>query len=115
MIFSMAEPAQTPAGGVPWGTISRADIVAAAMRMVTTGRYEELSIRGLAASLGVAPMSLYRHIRNKDDLLDEVVDQLLADTWRPAAAEDDWQAWTIEAASRCGTSWSASLRHCTST
>jgi AcrR family transcriptional regulator len=59
-----------------------------------------MSIRSLAASLGVAPMSLYRHIRDKDDLLSEVTDQLLADAWRPAAAEDDWQAWIIEAASR---------------
>ncbi len=59
-----------------------------------------MSIRSLAASLGVAPMSLYRHIRDKDDLLDEVVDRLLARTWRPAAAEDDWQPWIAEAASR---------------
>jgi AcrR family transcriptional regulator len=45
-------------------------------------------------------MSLYRHIRDKDDLLDEVVDRLLTDLWRPATAEDDWRAWTIEAATR---------------
>ena len=70
------------------------------MRIVSAGGYEEMSIRSLAASLGVAPMSLYRHIRDKDDLLDEVVDRLLARAWRPAAAEDDWQAWITEAASR---------------
>lgn len=100
MIFLMAEPARAPAGRVPWGTISREDIVAAAVRMVTAGGEEEISIRRLAASLGVAPMALYRHISDKDDLLDEVVDRLLAGVWRPAAAEDDWQAWTVEAASR---------------
>ena len=100
MISPMAEPARAPAGRAPWGTISREDIVQAAVRIVTAGGDEELSIRGLAASLGVAPMSLYRHIRDKDDLLDEVVDRLLAGAWRPAVAEDDWQAWTIEAASR---------------
>jgi AcrR family transcriptional regulator len=59
-----------------------------------------MSVRSLAASLGVAPMSLYRHVRDKDDLLGEVTDRLLAGAWRPAAAEDDWQAWVIEAASR---------------
>jgi AcrR family transcriptional regulator len=64
------------------------------------GGYEEMSIRSLAASLGVAPMSLYRHIRDKDDLLGEVTDRLLASAWRPAAAEDDWRAWITEAASR---------------
>ena len=71
--------------------------------MVSAGGYEQLTIRGLAAGLGVAPMSLYRHIRDKDDLLDEVVDRLLAPAWRPAAAADDWQPWVIEAA--------ANLRH----
>ena len=30
----------------------------------------------------------------------EVVDRLLAGVWRPAAAEEDWQAWVAEAASR---------------
>jgi TetR/AcrR family transcriptional regulator, tetracycline repressor protein len=107
----MTEPAQSdalpprqepksPAGRVPWGTISREDIIRVAMKTVTAGGYEEMSIRSLAASLGVAPMSLYRHIRDKDDLLNEVVDRLLAGTWRPAAAEDNWQAWITEAASR---------------
>ncbi len=107
----MAEPApvtrppgqeqdDTPAVRAPWGSISREDIVGAAVRIVEAGRYEEMSIRTLAADLGVAPMSLYRHIRDKDDLLDEVVDRLLARAWRPAAGEDGWQAWVIEAAAR---------------
>ena len=98
--LSARHVAEPPAGRVPWGTISRDDIVRAAVSLVSAGGYEQMSIRSLAASLGVAPMSLYRHIRDKDDLLDEVVDQLLARVWRPAAAEDDWQAWIVEAASR---------------
>jgi AcrR family transcriptional regulator len=89
-----------PARRVPWGTISREDIVRAAVKMVRAGGYEEMTIRSLAAELGVAPMSLYRHIRNKDDLLDEVADHLLARAWRPSAAEDHWQAWLIEAAAK---------------
>jgi AcrR family transcriptional regulator len=96
----MAEPAQVAVGRAPWGTISREDIVQAAVQAVAADEGAEISIRGLAASLGVSPMSLYRHIRDKDDLLDEVVDRLLAGVWRPAAAEDDWLAWTVEAASR---------------
>ena len=102
---AQAEPSPRP-GGEPapgraaWGSLSREDIVAAAAGIVTAGGHEEMSIRSLAASLGVAPMSLYRHIRDKDDLLGEVTDRLLAGAWRPAAAEDDWQAWITEAASR---------------
>jgi TetR/AcrR family transcriptional regulator, tetracycline repressor protein len=107
----MAEPARAadpsapakgePAGSrAPWGSISREDIVGAATGIVEAGGYERMSIRSLAADLGVAPMSLYRHIRDKDDLLDEVVDRLLERAWRPAAGEGDWQAWIIEAAAK---------------
>jgi TetR/AcrR family transcriptional regulator, tetracycline repressor protein len=90
--------AESPARRTPWGTITREDIVRAAVKVVRAGGYEQMTIRSLAADLGVSPMSLYRHIRDKDDLLDEVVDRFLARAWRPFAAEDDWQAWVIEAA-----------------
>jgi AcrR family transcriptional regulator len=94
------QEAAAPARRAPWGTISRDDIIQAAVEIVSAGGYEEMTIRSLAAELGVAPMTLYRHIRDKDDLLDEVVDRLLAPAWRPSAAEDDWQAWVTEAAAR---------------
>ena len=94
------EDAATTARRAPWGTITRDNIIRAAVEIVSAGGYEQMTIRGLAAQLGVAPMSLYRHIRDKDDLLDEVVDRLLAPAWRPSAATDDWQAWLIEAAAR---------------
>jgi AcrR family transcriptional regulator len=92
--------AAPPARRAPWGTITRDDIIQAAVKIVSAGGSQEMTIRSLAAELGVAPMSLYRHIRDKDDLLDEVVDRLLAPDWRPSAAEDDWQAWLIEAAAK---------------
>jgi TetR/AcrR family transcriptional regulator, tetracycline repressor protein len=91
---------ERPVRRTSWGTVSREDIIVAAVTVVRGGGYEQMTIRGLAAGLGVAPMSLYRHIRGKDDLLDEVVDRLLAPAWRPAAAADDWQAWVIEAADK---------------
>lgn len=85
----------------PWGTISRDQIVEAAMRAIRgPGGFEEMTIRGLAADLGVAPMSLYRHVRDKTDLLDEVVDLLLTRVWKPRADESDWKAWIAEAAEK---------------
>jgi TetR/AcrR family transcriptional regulator, tetracycline repressor protein len=95
---SRQQTSEPSAGRAPWGSISREDIVDAAVTIVEAGGYQEMSIRSLAADLGVAPMSLYRHIRDKDDLLNEVVDRLLARVWRPAVSEDDWQAWIVEAA-----------------
>ena len=59
-----------------------------------------MTIRSLATELGVAPMSLYRHVRDKDDLLDEVVERLLARSWKPRANESDWRAWVAKAADK---------------
>jgi AcrR family transcriptional regulator len=95
-----SEDAVPPASRAPWGTLGRDDIIEAAVTIVGAGGYEEMTIRSLAAGLGVAPMSLYRHIRDKDDLLEHVADRLLAKAWRPAAPEDDWQMWVIEAAAK---------------
>ncbi|MGH9122459.1 MAG: TetR/AcrR family transcriptional regulator [Acidimicrobiales bacterium] len=89
-----------PAGRVPWGTISRQQVVETATAIVRAGGYEEMTIRSLAAELGVGPMSLYRHVRDKDDLLDEVVDRLLAKAWRPSPVPGDWQAWIAMAANK---------------
>jgi TetR/AcrR family transcriptional regulator, tetracycline repressor protein len=81
-----------------WGTISREQVITAATEIVRAGGYEAMTIRSLATGLGVAPMSLYRHVRDKDDILDEVVDRLLERAWRPAASEDDWEEWITQAA-----------------
>ena len=70
------------------------------MNAVRSGGHDRMTVRGLAADMGVAPMSLYRHVRDKDDLLDEVVDRLLAPAWKPQVASGDWQAWISEAANR---------------
>ena len=83
-----------------WGTITRDRVVEAAAHSVAAGKFEEMTIRSLAAELNVSPMSLYRHVRDKDDLLDEVVDQLFAHRWRPRIDRSDWIAWTKEAAER---------------
>lgn len=97
---SLSAPSR-PAGRAGWGTISREQIVDAALRAIRqSGGYQQMTIRSLAADLGVAPMSLYRHVRDKDDLLNEVVDRLLVRAWRPRADEADWKAWTTEAADK---------------
>jgi TetR/AcrR family tetracycline transcriptional repressor len=80
--------------------MSRAQIVNEATKVVAAGRYKDMTIRSLAAELGVAPMSLYRHVRDKDDLLDEVVDRLLARSWKPRADDSDLRAWVAKAAEK---------------
>ena len=87
-------------GRAPWGSISRDQIVSTAVKALREDGYDQMTIRSLAAELGVAPMSLYRHVRDKDDILDAVVEQLLAKVWRPRAARADWRSWITEAADR---------------
>ncbi len=40
---------------------------------------ESVSMRVVAARLGVTPMALYHHVRDKEDLLDGLVERLLAE------------------------------------
>lgn len=43
-------------------------------------------MRALASELGVSPMALYRHVADKDDLLDGLVGRLLAELRLPEAS-----------------------------
>ncbi|ADD43702.1 TetR/AcrR family transcriptional regulator C-terminal domain-containing protein [Stackebrandtia nassauensis] len=47
------------------------------------------SMRGLAKRLGVEAMALYHHFRNKDDILDGMVDLVFAEIELPG--DEDWQ------------------------
>jgi TetR/AcrR family transcriptional regulator, tetracycline repressor protein len=55
-----------PDPGVP---LDRERIVAAALQIVGEQGVEGLSMRKLARRLGTAPMSLYRHVAGKDELV----------------------------------------------
>ena len=70
--------------------LTRARITEAALALADTGGVDSLSMRALAKELGVEAMSLYNHIRNKDDLLDLVVDTVVGGIDLPSAGSD-WQ------------------------
>ena len=48
--------------------LSREQVLQAALKLLEKGP-AEVTLNGVARALGVAPMSLYTHIRNRDDLL----------------------------------------------
>jgi TetR/AcrR family tetracycline transcriptional repressor len=83
--------ADAPAAIEPRGRLDREAIVQEAMRQVEAEGVGALSMRRLAAALGVSPMSLYSHVRDKADLFDALAHALLADTVVPAVDDDDWQ------------------------
>ena len=92
--------ARQAGGRAAWGSLSRDAVIDAAVRHIRDNGFEQLTLRALATRMGVAPMSLYRHVRDKDDLLDEVVDRLLTEQWRPTVPETERRAWLEEAADR---------------
>jgi AcrR family transcriptional regulator len=63
--------------------LTRDEIVHVAQGYATTGGLAELTIRQLATDLDVTPMALYRHVRDKDDILEAVADRLIGDLALP--------------------------------
>lgn len=55
------------------------DIVAAALRVLNQYGFADLSMRAIAAELGVAPGALYYHVPNKQTLLCRVAEAILGD------------------------------------
>ena len=52
---------------------------------------EAFSMRGLAQELGVVPMALYKHVANKEELLDGMVEIVFSEMESPSGGED-WRS-----------------------
>ncbi len=78
------------AGPTARGRLSRERVLAAAVVLADTGGIEALTMRRLGEDLGVEAMSLYRHVANKDDLLDGMVDTVFAEIELPSG-DTDWR------------------------
>ncbi|SNS26813.1 TetR/AcrR family transcriptional regulator C-terminal domain-containing protein [Actinoplanes regularis] len=81
--------------GVPKAGLSREKVLDAALDQIDAHGLPALSMRKLGAQLGVEAMSLYRHVPNKEALLDGLVDRVMetafANLGEPAG--DDWTSW----------------------
>ncbi|MFG2249071.1 TetR/AcrR family transcriptional regulator [Spirillospora sp. NPDC048823] len=67
---------------------SRAQIVAAARQIIERDGWEKLTVRRLAAEIGVGATTLYHHVRSKEDLLVLVLNHYLGQVERPALPND---------------------------
>jgi AcrR family transcriptional regulator len=72
-------------------TLTREHVVDAALTVISTRGVDALSMRALATRLGVVPGALYRHVRNKQQLYDLVLDGVLAEV---DCEVDHHLAWT---------------------
>ncbi len=66
-------------------------IVAAAITIADAEGLAGLSMRRVAAEIGVATMSLYRHVADKDDLLLQMMDAAFCECLFPAHPPDGWR------------------------
>jgi AcrR family transcriptional regulator len=83
-------------------------IVATAIEVADSSGLAGLSMRRVAAELGVATMSLYRHVADKDDLLLRMMDAVFGQFPLPADLPGDWRP-RLETAARM--LWSMFRRH----
>ena len=79
-------------------TLSRERIVATAIAFVDANEVTALTMRQLGKELGVEAMSLYRYVNGREDLLEGMVDHMVAQLQlRPDGDElgpaDGWQAY----------------------
>jgi AcrR family transcriptional regulator len=70
--------------------LSRSAIVAKALDIVDSDGLAAVSLRRLARELGVTPMSLYRYVQSKEDLLSGIADAVLAGLDLSMDAELSW-------------------------
>ena len=71
--------------------LTKERVLRAAVDLADRGGIEALSMRKLGQELGVEAMALYRHVRNKDDILDGAIDAVIGEIELPRPG-DDWQA-----------------------
>jgi len=69
--------------------LSRDRVLRAALELADGSGAEALTMRRLGEKLGFEAMSLYRHVANKNDLLDGMLDLVLAE-WQLPQGEGDW-------------------------
>jgi AcrR family transcriptional regulator len=81
-------------GTAEWAPAARRDplnrdrVLRAAVALADDVGIEALSMRKLAERLGVVPMALYKHVANKEELLDGMVEVIVGEIDPPAQGAD---------------------------
>ena len=98
---SSKEPPHTRA------SLNRERVSLAAVKLADESGMGALSMRNLARELDVVPMALYKHVANKDELLNEMIDAIVREI-DPLPDESDWK---IALRARILSARQALLRH----
>ncbi len=68
--------------------LTRERIISAALRVMDTDGLEAVSMRRIAREVGVEAMSLYHHVRDKEDVLDGICEAVMREFEYPDSAGD---------------------------
>ena len=72
-------------------TLSRDQIVKAAIELLDAEGPAGLSMRKLGTRLGAGATSMYWHVTNKDELLELAVDEVMGEAYVPLAGDTSWR------------------------
>jgi AcrR family transcriptional regulator len=75
----------------PRAPLSKERVLRSAVALADRGGSEAVSMRKLGQELGVDAMSLYHHVRSKDDILDGIVDVIVGEITLSSPGAD-WKA-----------------------
>ena len=92
----------------PAGPLSRERIVTAAIELADEAGLDAVTMRRIAEQLDAGAMSLYRHVSDKDELIEAMVEQVTEDYAYPDQAELGWRE-AMHALAR--QDWAAFLDH----
>ena len=87
--------------------LSRDRVLRTAVAFADKGGIESLSMRNLAEDLDVVPMALYKHVANKDELLDGMLDVVVGEIDAPVPGTE----WKGAVRQRILSARRALLRH----
>ncbi|MFD4142253.1 TetR/AcrR family transcriptional regulator [Streptomyces sp. NPDC058572] len=87
--------------------LSRDRVLRAAVTLADDAGIDALSMRKLAQELGVVPMALYKHVANKEELLDGMVDVVVGEIDAP----DPGAGWKTAVRQRILSARRTLLRH----
>src|SRR5512134_389303 len=68
--------------------LTRERVIEAALRIMDAEGLEAVTMRRIGRELGVEAMSLYNHVRDKDDILDGISDAVMSQFEMPSATKD---------------------------
>lgn len=86
------EPRRRSAGRPVNRILSQERIVAAALKVISSGGYGALTMSALARRLGVAPSALYNHVASKQEVLRWLQDYAMSSVDVSAFAAEPWTA-----------------------